>query len=120
MMAFMTPETSSVGGKVFADSAYFSEILNKKQAMEDQLKSLFAASAKKGDAALANRLMYGTDWEMVIIEGQATTQYLKLFEDVFADLRAGEQGDGPEGGPGEFFALDHWKIPWAAASTRPA
>lgn len=74
------------GENLFADSAYFSEILTRPPALEARLAELYRATAGKGDAALAQRLMYGTDWEMIIVEGGATEDYLARFEQIFASL----------------------------------
>lgn len=52
-------------------------------------------SKNKGGAALAQRLMYGTDGEMVVLEGPKSEQYLQRFEDVFSVLD--EQSLGAEG-----------------------
>lgn len=85
LMGLMTPGADSPGGRLYADSGYFAEILGDKQKVETQFRSLLLQTAGKGDAALGRRLMYGTDWEMVIIEG-GTSAYLELFESVLDDL----------------------------------
>lgn len=86
LMALMTPGAGSPGGKLYADSAFFSEILSSPATMESQLRQRLAESTGRQDAALSQRLMYGTDWEMVTIEGGTTTGYLDRFESVFDHL----------------------------------
>jgi predicted TIM-barrel fold metal-dependent hydrolase len=88
LMQHMTAGESSPGGRLYADSAFFAEILSDQSAMKSQLRERLKESQNRGDAALSQRLMYGTDWEMVTIEGGATTGYLSLFEKVFAELQA--------------------------------
>jgi predicted TIM-barrel fold metal-dependent hydrolase len=85
LMAYMSAGDTSGGRNLYADSAYFAEVLTDRQKVDEQLRKLFVATAAKGEAALSRRLMYGTDWEMVIMEG-GTTAYLELFEEVMADL----------------------------------
>jgi predicted TIM-barrel fold metal-dependent hydrolase len=77
------------GGKnAYADSAYFVDVLTHPRALSRRLAQLMRATAAKDQAALAQRLMYGTDWEMIIIEGTGTASYLKEFEKVFDGLDA--------------------------------
>ncbi|HLG46235.1 MAG TPA: amidohydrolase family protein [Reyranella sp.] len=73
------------GENYYADSAYFEEILTDKLNVERRIRDLLQYSGGRSDAALSRRLMYGTDWEMVIVEG-GTTDYLADFEQVIADL----------------------------------
>jgi hypothetical protein len=73
-----------MGGQfLYADSGYFVDLLSREADLQNYLTSLLRFSANKGDAALAQRLMYGTDWEMVVLEGQASDQYLQRFEAIF-------------------------------------
>ena len=71
------------GQFLYADSAYFSDLLSRQPELQTYLASLMQYSKNKGPAALAQRLMYGTDWEMVVLEGTKSEQYLQRFEDVF-------------------------------------
>lgn len=59
----MTPGEPSPGQFVYADSAYFTDLLSQPLELKYQLISLMRDTAKKGSGALAQRLMYGTDWE---------------------------------------------------------
>jgi len=85
LMGYMSEGRDSDGRHLYADSAYFAEVLTERQQVEDQLRTLFRNTAHKGHAALSHRLMYGTDWEMVIMEG-GTTAYLDLFGNILGDL----------------------------------
>jgi hypothetical protein len=92
----MTAEPSSAGEFLYADSAYFVDLLSRPIELELYLTSLMRESATKGDAALAQRLMYGSDWEMLVMEGAKSEQYLLRFEamyDVFdRDVTFGAKG----------------------------
>jgi hypothetical protein len=76
------------GKYLYADSAYFSEILSKQVDLQNYLISRMRYSsnngAYSGPAALAQRLMYGTDWEMVVLEGRASEKYLQRFEAMYS------------------------------------
>ena len=82
---YMNKGPHGKGRHLYADSGYFAEVLTEEDKLETELGALLRATAHKGDAALSRRLMYGTDWEMVIIEG-GTTAYLDLFERVMGGL----------------------------------
>jgi predicted TIM-barrel fold metal-dependent hydrolase len=85
LMSYMTEGRDSAGRHLYADSAYFAEVLTERPQVEGQLRTLLRNSVHKGNAALSHRLMYGSDWEMVIMEG-GTTAYLDLFGDILGDL----------------------------------
>src|SRR5262249_34104096 len=74
------------GRSLYADSADFSEGLTQPALVKSLLSKLYKETSGKGDAALAQRLMYGTDWEMVVREGPPSEQYLRKFEDIFDSL----------------------------------
>ena len=74
------------GQFLYADSAYFVDLLSRPSELQAYLATLLRSSAKKGDAALAQRLMYGTDWEMVVLEGPKSDQYLQRFEAIVGAL----------------------------------
>ena len=48
---------------------------------------MYEETSAKGDAALSNRFMYGTDWEMTLTEG-AVKGYLDGFERMLSDLES--------------------------------
>jgi hypothetical protein len=74
------------GEYLYADSAYFADLLSRQPELQTYLSTLMKHSKKKAAAALAQRLMYGTDWEMVVLEGPKSEQYLQRFEDLFSVL----------------------------------
>ena len=66
------------GEHAFADSGFFVEAIDKAPEMVDALVKLYKLTGQKGDAALARRFMYGTDWEMVLTHGDVG-DYLEDF-----------------------------------------
>lgn len=74
------------GANFYADAAYLSHALSDQRGLTSALQTLFRLTASKQSAALAQRLMYGSDWEMLVIEGSANTKYLSNFEKIFAQL----------------------------------
>ncbi len=74
------------GNFVYADSGYFSEVLDQEPQLEALLTKLYKTTSGKGDAALSHRLMYGTDWEMIIREGPTSDDYLRKFEKMYASI----------------------------------
>lgn len=86
--ALMRSSSTDPGRFAYADAGYFVEVLGKEAALQAQLRQLFEETANKGNAALANRLMYGTDWEMTLTEG-TITDYLADFVHLFGQLEAG-------------------------------
>jgi hypothetical protein len=96
LMKYMRVDPTANGRGCYADSGFFAEILSEGGAVQEQLQALFAEPTMPNLAPLRERLMYGSDWEMVTIEGKATTDYLKRFQAVFDNL-------DPEGGLGDRF-----------------
>jgi hypothetical protein len=105
LMGYMSEGKHSAGRNLYADSAYFAEVLTEQQQVEDQLRTLFRNTAHKGNAALSHRLMYGTDWEMVIMEG-GTTAYLDLFGNILGDLAQDSTISPRHDLAGRFFGLN--------------
>lgn len=81
----MSADPSRGGSAAFADAGYFVEVLSKEPQLLQQVRQLYEETSAKGDAALVNRFMYGTDWEMTLTEGQVNG-YLGDFENLFAEL----------------------------------
>ncbi|MBV9077746.1 MAG: hypothetical protein JO048_09695 [Methylobacteriaceae bacterium] len=73
------------GGRYYADAAYFTHGLDNPATVRDALRALYELTATR-DAPLAERLMYGSDWEMLLIEGGDTTAYLGNFVGIFQAL----------------------------------
>ena len=76
----------TVGANFYADSAYFSDAVHGSGSLAAELAGLFRWTRSKGSANLANRLMYGSDWEMLLIEPGDTSAYLRNFEKIFEKL----------------------------------
>jgi hypothetical protein len=94
----MSSTPASQGEFFYADSSYFTEALTNNPALKKQLRDLYRTTSNiPGVSPLAQRLMYGTDWEMIAIAGRDSTRnYLSRFEDIYADLdRDGSLG--PDG-----------------------
>jgi hypothetical protein len=74
----------TLGANFYADSAYFTDAVRGSGTLAAPLTTLFKDTQRKGPASLANRLMYGSDWEMLLIEPGETAAYLRNFERLFA------------------------------------
>jgi len=74
------------GSFLYADSGYFAEVLSQEPSLQGFMASLYRETHLKGDAALAQRMMYGTDWEMIVREGGTSANYLTKFEEMYAAL----------------------------------
>jgi predicted TIM-barrel fold metal-dependent hydrolase len=84
--SFMSLMNTRAGRHLYADSGYFTEAVSRPEELTAILRALFESTAMKGSAALAQRLLYGTDWEMIVLEGRGIKNYLKSFEQVFSTL----------------------------------
>ena len=71
------------GKYLYADSGYFSEVFGEQSKLERYLRDRMLRTSNRGSAALGHRLMYGTDWEMVVVEGSMSSQYLSNFEEMY-------------------------------------
>jgi hypothetical protein len=76
----------SQGAHYYADAAYLSHVMRGRRQLTEALRHLFRKTKSKESAALAQRLMYGSDWEMLVIEGVASENYLKNFEQILWEL----------------------------------
>ena len=83
--ALMQASSGASGVNAFADAGYFVEVMSKEPELQSIVRQLYEETSAKGDAALVNRFIYGTDWEMTLTEG-AVDGYLGNFERLFADL----------------------------------
>lgn len=80
----MTGESGSAGENAFADSGYFAGALLNPVAMANVLARLYADSER---GVLRERLMYGTDWTMILPQQRAEA-YLREFIGVMARIEA--------------------------------
>jgi hypothetical protein len=74
-LELLAPAADAPGSRAFADAAYFSEALERPQELEDALVTLFE-SDNRARQTLISRLMFGTDWKMLVLENDAD-RYLK-------------------------------------------
>ena len=96
----------SGGGNFYADAAFLSYAMSNPDDLTNALRILFKTTNTSGPVPLAQRLMYGSDWEMLIIAGDESSNYLRNFEYIFEQL-----GDDPSlGGSGNladrFFGIN--------------
>jgi predicted TIM-barrel fold metal-dependent hydrolase len=117
----MSAGGTAAGSRAFADAGYFVEVLSKEPQMLALVRKLYEETSNKGDAALANRFLYGTDWEMTLTEG-LIKPYQGLFELLFAELEArpGFQAQGLTQLSRRFFGLNaaRWAGLFAGDRTR--
>jgi hypothetical protein len=106
LMNLMTAGEGTPGRRLYADSAFLAEILSNQPGMQIELAKLLGRPLPAGGVPLGERLMYGTDWEMVVIEGRSTTGYLDDFQAVL-DRLAATPGLDPRGDlVNRFFGLN--------------
>jgi hypothetical protein len=74
-------ELLSSAPNAYADSGYFSAILSEPGCVRDRLAEFYA----KGDPILPKRLMYGTDWNLLISQG-GITDYFQNFVQAFQEI----------------------------------
>ena len=110
--ALMNSGGSRPGMFAHADAGYFVEVMGREPALLANLRQLYDETAPKGDAALANRFMYGTDWEMTLTEGSVTS-YLEDFVTLFEGMEArpAMQARGLTGLSSKFFGGN--AVAWA-------
>lgn len=88
--ALMQASSAAAGKYAFADAGYFVEVISREPELQSIVRRLYEETSAKGDAALVNRFIYGTDWEMTLTEGPVDG-YLGDFETLFAELEASPQ-----------------------------
>ncbi len=70
----------------FADAGFYVEVVGRNSTrLLEALEQLYRETVEHGDAALANRFMYGTDWLMTLTDG-GVDRYLDQFIDLFEKL----------------------------------
>jgi len=84
--ALMNDGDARPGAFAYADAGYFVEVMAHEPALLANLRQLYDETAPKGGAALANRFMYGTDWEMTLTEG-SVAGYLEDFVTLFDGMQ---------------------------------
>ena len=103
----MDGDPTHPGSRAYADAAYFVEVVSKEPDLQSLLRKLYEETSAKGDAALVNRFMYGTDWEMTLIEGPMKN-YLRDFETLLSELevRPAMRSQGHTDLAARFFGLN--------------
>lgn len=103
----MNAASTAPGFHAYADAGYFVEVISKEPDLEVLLRKLYNETSAKGEAALVNRFMYGTDWEMTLAEG-TVKGYLDGFEALFKELEAQPaiKSQGHTDLAGRFFGLN--------------
>jgi hypothetical protein len=74
------------GANAFADASYFTRLLEDPQVVNEGLQTLFDSDF---GIILRSRLMYGSDWKMLLLEKFAS-DYLRRFNQVISDLSPGD------------------------------
>jgi predicted TIM-barrel fold metal-dependent hydrolase len=78
--------SSGSGQFAYADAGFFTEVLARRPALRGDIQRLYDTTNRKGDAALANRFLYGTDWEMSLTAGPVN-HYLAEFVELFKEIQ---------------------------------
>ena len=71
------------GSKAFADASYFTHLLEDRSLVKSGLSDLFEST--EFGATARNRLMYGSDWKMLVLE-KHSEDYLGRFYQVISEL----------------------------------
>jgi len=66
---------------VYADTGYFPEVLDQTEELAARVKSFYESP----DAVLPRRFMYGTDWSLLMNQGDVSS-YLEHFTNLFGEL----------------------------------
>lgn len=93
LVALMSTASGTSGTRVYADSGYFAGALLNPIAMAKVLGRLYAQSP---DGVLRERLMYGTDWTMILPQ-QNVESYLRQFMNVQSRVEAQDPVARPGG-----------------------
>lgn len=80
--------SDSGGAAAYADTGYYAGVLLNQGKMRDVLAGLYAASK---DHILRERLMYGSDWSMILPQ-KNVERYLSAFMDVMRKIEALQPG----------------------------
>ena len=86
-LKLMTRGAGSPGANTFADSGFFAGALMNQTKMRDVLRALYADENR----ILLERLMYGTDWTMILPQ-KNVERYLSDFIDVMRRVEEAEPG----------------------------
>jgi predicted TIM-barrel fold metal-dependent hydrolase len=90
LVGLMSDDSSAPGGRFFADSAYTEKILSdtgQSPLLELYKKALSWKGSGQARAVLPDRLMYGSDWSLVMLE-TSMEKYFNDFVSMYARLDA--------------------------------
>jgi predicted TIM-barrel fold metal-dependent hydrolase len=79
----MSRNSAAAGSRAFADSSYFAGVLTQAPAVTKTLLNLYA---KSDQDVLVERLMYGSDWTMILPQ-KRVDQYLAEFIEVMTQIQ---------------------------------
>jgi len=70
----------------YADTAFFDQLLSNTLAVKDKLQSAYSQMIAGRHTVLPDRLMYGTDWNL-LIQQDGLNRYLSVFEGIMKDIQ---------------------------------
>jgi len=86
--ALMSRSAGSPGEQAFADSGFFADALTQTSKLQETLLALYGSTS---GAILAERFMYGTDWEMLATQLDSAL-YFTRFGGVFEEIDRAQSG----------------------------
>ncbi len=92
-MALMSETTGTPGARAYADSAFFADALTQPDKLRDTMLELYRSAPGR---LLPERLMYGSDWEMLTTQVDAD-RYFDRFGSVFRQIDDALPGARPRG-----------------------
>jgi len=100
-LELMTSSAKSSGKYAYADSGFFADALTQWPKLRDTLLKLYKAGST---VPLAERFMYGSDWEMLLVE-KDVDNFLENFINIIKDLeeRTGTKSVGKHSLSDSFF-----------------
>jgi hypothetical protein len=85
LVDLMSDLPGTAGARAYADTGYFSEVISEQNCLAERLKEFYTRPVSSGKASLAGRLMYGTDWNLLMNQGDVDS-YVPRFIAVFEQL----------------------------------
>lgn len=104
-VSLMSNTAGQPGEHAFADTGYFSAIVDEQECMTERLKTFYAQVPAAGNAPLSQRLMYGTDWNLLISEGNIK-DYFANFTQAFAEIDKPPTPEDPISASQRFFGFN--------------
>jgi len=88
LVDLMSDLPGTAGARAYGDTGYFGEVITEGGCLADRLKEFYTRPVKPGKASLASRLMYGTDWNLLMNQGDIgsyVTDFVAVFEQLDKD-----------------------------------